>query len=310
MKRAHALAAAASLGMLLVSACSATEGQTAKGDPRGTRASSPAARVGDSGAGAKGFTHALPVAEYEYSTAQERLIAQAQDSLTRDCMQRFGLGYHPADVDISENPAPSDRRYGISDLSEAEKYGYHLAPSPRTVSVSSADPSYPVLYGAVSTFHGKGVPKGGCRAEGLRKWEAERPATEAADVAREIAVNSFRKSLSDSSVLKVTEQWTSCMKSEGFSYSSPLAPPRDFDLESTAASGRERKVAVADVTCKGRTNLLKVWFDAESRIQRADIKANTGRLSQLSVEHGRVEEFARSTAAASKASGTSRSHGG
>uniref|UniRef100_A0AAU3HQB8 Lipoprotein n=1 Tax=Streptomyces sp. NBC_01393 TaxID=2903851 RepID=A0AAU3HQB8_9ACTN len=302
MKRAHALIGAALSGTLLVSACSESDGGMARSDAR-SAPTSREVKAGDHGDDAKDFTHDLPIAKYEYSPDQERLIARAKDALTRGCMQRFDLGYHPTDTDITDTPTPSDRRYGISDPSEAERYGYHLAPSPQTVPVPSTDPSYPVLYGAVSTFDGQEVPKGGCRAEAVRAWEKQRPTTKAADVAREIAVDGFRKSLSDPSVLEVTKQWASCMKAEGFSYSSPLAPPRDFELDTPAVPDNERKVAVADLSCKKQTNLLNVWFNAESRIQRADIQANKGRLAQLSAEHGKVAAFARSTGSApSKAS--------
>ncbi|MFE5139667.1 hypothetical protein ACFRDV_18640 [Streptomyces fagopyri] len=279
--------------MLLVSACSQSESGIAKGDTRDATTSREAKTEGHGG-DVKDLTHALPIARYEYSATQERLIARAKDGLTRACLQQFNLDYHPAAADATETPAASDRRYGISDPSEAERYGYHLAPSPRIMPVRSTDPSYPVLYGVVSTFDGKKVPEGGCRAEAVRAWEKQRPATKAAEVAREIAVNSFRKSLSDSSVLKVTQQWASCMKAEGFSYSSPLAPPHDFDLDTPTAPDEERKVAVADLSCKEKTNLLRVWSSAESRIQQAAIEVNEGRLSQLSVEHEKVAEYARS----------------
>ncbi|MEU1529424.1 hypothetical protein [Streptomyces fagopyri] len=290
MRRTHSLIGAALSGMLLVSACSESGNEASKGDAASSRQVGTGGHPGDT----KDFTHTLPIAKYEYSSTQERLIARAKDGLTRACMQRFDLGYRPADVDMPETPTPSDRRYGISDPREAERYGYHLAPSPRIVPVPSSDPSHPVLYGTVSTYDGKEVPKGGCRAEAVRTWEKRRPATEAADVAREIAVNGFRKSLSDPSVLKVTKQWASCMKGEGFSYPSPLAPPHDFDLDTPSAPDEERKVAVADLSCKAKTNLLRVWSSAESRIQRADIEASKGRLDQLSMEHGEVAEFARS----------------
>ncbi|MEU4170433.1 hypothetical protein AB0F46_26595 [Streptomyces sp. NPDC026665] len=296
MKRAHALIGAALSGMLLVSACSES-GEVATSDPQGTPASHEA-KAEQRGGNFEDFTHALPIAQYEYTAAQERLIAGAKDALTRDCMRRFSLDYRPADAGTPESSASSDRRYGISDLQEAKRYGYHLAPSRQTMPVPSTDPSYPVLYGAISTFDGKDVPKGGCRAEAVRTWEKKRPTTKAADVAREIAATGYHKSLSDPAVLKVTKQWASCMRAAGFSFSSPLAAPQDFDLDTPAASEKERKAAVADVSCKIRTKLLDTWLHAESSIQRADIKANKGRLAELSAEHAEVAEFARSTGSA------------
>ncbi|MET7288402.1 hypothetical protein [Streptomyces sp. NPDC005573] len=306
MKRAHTLAAAALSSTLLVSACSESGGKGVKSNPH-SASRSHEVQVEGRGGDVKDFTHTLPIAKYEYSTTQERLIAGAKDALTRECMQRFGLSYHAPEFDTPETVP--DRRYGISDPSEAERYGYHLAPTPRTVPVPPTDPSYPVLYGATPTFRANAVPTGGCRAEAVRLWEKERPATEAADTAREIAVNSFRKSLSDPSVLKVTKQWSSCMKAEGYSYSSPLAPPHGFDLDTSTVSDKEHKVAAADISCKEKSNLLKVWFGAESRIQKADIEANRGRLAQLSIEHGKVEEFARSVGSASTPSKTSAPNG-
>ncbi|MER6438644.1 hypothetical protein ABT275_20140 [Streptomyces sp. NPDC001185] len=293
--------------MLLVSACSEGGSGIARGQARDVAGSSDAGTQGSRG-DTKDFTHALPIAAYEYSAAQERLIAKARDGLTRACMRRFGLDYHPADAAVPEAPTSSDRRYGISDPREAERYGYHLAPSPRTVPVASTDPSYPVLYGTAATYHGKEVPKGGCGAEAVRTWEKQRPATEAADVARDIAINGFNKSLSDPSVIKATRAWASCMKGQGFPYPSPLSPPHDFDLDTPSVSDEERKVAVADLSCKERTDLLKIWSGAESRIQRADIEANKGRLARLSEEHREVAEFARSIS--QEPSEASRSDGG
>ncbi|MFF3461333.1 hypothetical protein [Streptomyces sp. NPDC002619] len=278
--------------LLLTSACSDKQVESAEPLP----AASSSARSADKKAHFRNFTHTLPIARYEYSAGQERLINAAKDALTRRCMRRFGLGYalaRSASADPSETP---DRRYGISDPGQAAAYGYHLPPSTASVPVPSTDRSYPVLYGTVSVLSGKKVPEGGCSADAVRVWEKKRPRTEASDAARNVSVRSFEEAQSDPSVIKATKDWSICMKEKGFTYSSPLAPPGEYPLSSPTASEKERRTAMADVACKEKSHLLNIWFDAESDLQNRLIKEEQRSLKILSAEHAKVADFARSLA--------------
>jgi hypothetical protein len=57
------------------------------------------------------------------------------------------------------------------------------------------------------------------------------------------------------------------MRAAGYSYDSPMAPAADPRFRGPL-SPAETGTAVADVDCKGRTNLVGVWFTVESEYQR------------------------------------------
>ncbi|AGS72017.1 hypothetical protein HGI09_17760 [Streptomyces collinus] len=108
------------------------------------------------------------LAAYSYSDAEYAVIESAQQILARDCMKGFGLSCRP--VRKSTSGATSDLRYGITDMTVAARYGYHLPPQPRDPAPELEAEQRDVLYGKKSAFHGKAdaMRDRGVRARGPR----------------------------------------------------------------------------------------------------------------------------------------------
>ena len=83
----------------------------------------------------------------------------------------------------------------------------------------------------------------------------------------------------DPHVLAVERAWSACMARHGYSYHTPLQS-QQHGWPSTPTTG-EVAIAVADVSCKARTNLPNTWLTVEAAYQRALIAQNLTVLSQL-----------------------------
>ncbi|WP_329024347.1 hypothetical protein [Streptomyces sp. NBC_00690] len=220
----------------------------------------------------------LPIEKYLLDTGQELQLMKASKVLITHCMAKFGFDYvgpsFNTTENLSENGTNRARRYGVADVKTAKEHGYHLpgvkdgnpeASAPRMsdaeirVFIGDADPNSGVRSGDRS--NGKVIPKGGCSGEAMRKITTDTPH----DLASEINKESQAKSLSDPEVVAVFAAWSSCMKGNGYSYTSPTGIS-----EAVTNPGPERTeiaTAVADVECKKKTNLISVWHGVESRIQ-------------------------------------------
>lgn len=252
--------------------------------------SEPSAKESDS---AGDYTFRLPIAKYSYTESQIAVINSAQDALTERCMQRFGISYR-----VPEPPRQSrdsDRRYGLSSASDATHYGYHLPPSPSYNPDQGLDAEQiEVLYGErggkntpspnPDQHHGK-IPVNGCRGEAVRTLSAGHEYNTGAKVASDIANRSYRESADDSRVRDAVSRWSSCMKSHGFTYSSPLAALEGASLDDPKVTRREIETAEADMRCKSATNLLDIWFSVETSIQKAEIAKQSKVLNKLSEVH-------------------------
>ncbi|MET8584827.1 hypothetical protein ABZX39_28715 [Streptomyces collinus] len=233
------------------------------------------------------YSGKLPIAAYSLTPAQSELIQSAEQKLEQKCLARYGISYS-----FTRQPEThsADRRYGLSSPDEASAYGYHLPPSPR-----ASDPPIPpgmltVLRGGDDrgrsgkqvTYHGKAVPKGGCRAEAFGRVEGKYARPDISAVAAGIADGSYAESMRQPAVAAAFRTWSRCMaESGGYRYASPMDP-----LDAPAFAGKrpgahEIPTAVADVACKRRTRLLPVWFGVEARIQATLIGKRAAALSEL-----------------------------
>jgi hypothetical protein len=89
------------------------------------------------------------------------------------------------------------------------------------------------------------------------------------------------------------------MKRAGYQASSPLTSSLLSQRYGAApGSALDRKIAVTDVACKQRTNLVRVWFTAEAALQRRSIAANQARLRHEAASLTEVERKAAAVLAA------------
>ncbi|MER5832123.1 hypothetical protein ABT116_15075 [Streptomyces sp. NPDC002130] len=315
-RTATAVALAASA--LLVSACSSvtsahTTQNAADGRPIVNKENWPE-KIPTRGL-TKGLT--LPLEAYMDSYEDQVTVEQAADDLQQSCMKDYGidltLPLAGANPPPSDNDANIERRYGITDRAEAEKYGYELPPAlqehtEQTVrdlsgvevevltghtkpeppnAVKAGEPVAAPNRGtkpARAEYNGKKLKTGGCVG-----WSKEQLGVKDADptFVAQLAGDSLEQSLKDDKVIKATAAWSSCMDGKGHQ---GLADPYKAMDQGVTNDGKATQesiaLAVDDIDCKTQTDLVKIWFGVESAIQDKQIGDNKSRLTGIKEQHG------------------------
>jgi hypothetical protein len=238
------------------------------------------------------------------TAAEQDTYYQAINILDAECMARFGLP-DPSPIFIGSARSPMYRRYGVTSMAVARRWGYHLdkanqdvPPAPPSMPAPERAAAFAVLLGTWSKdpdphlsplqyprirVAGKLVPAGGCRT-----WAALRLGSshhEVSTLPEMINLASFEASQSNPKVVAAFRAWSKCMAAHGYTASDPLNIHTPVPPSSGAGSGgpsqAEIRTAVADVTCKNRTLLVAIWFGAEYRYQEAAIQRHFTVLSAL-----------------------------
>lgn len=232
---------------------------------------------------------ALPLETYMVSYAEEITVQQARDNAEISCMRRYGFDSWRTE-DLGTSPPPADnasnmpRRYGLSDLAEAQTYGYRTPPTGRE-STPPPDQDTPdaatVLLGRqgagkVTSFKGKDLPEGGCVGEVNRKVGSLD-----AELVERLSGESFESSQQTPAVTAAMAQWSSCMKDRGHRADTVWDTDELFTSGGDTAGREEIKIATDDVECKTTTGLIKVWFDEETAIQKQLIEDNKQALNSV-----------------------------
>ncbi|WP_437068827.1 hypothetical protein [Streptomyces sp. enrichment culture] len=229
----------------------------------------------------------LPLQDYLLADHELRELDRARVVLIDRCMRGFGFSYpvrHPT-ADLGPR-SPTERRYGITDASDAAAHGYGLGDrdparqKPPEKPDLDAD-AQTVLFGkGRSSVKGRPVPEGGCVTQADRSLGAGAPAGTDPGLAQQLSFQSFDLSRADSRVRRATRAWSACMAGHGYDYADPLAPLGDPAL-SGATSPRAVATATTDIRCKKATNLVGIWFAVESAYQRRLIDDHHDRLTGL-----------------------------
>lgn len=247
-------------------------------------------------------TWVLPIEGYLPSDSERKQISQARKALAGDCMKRFGFTWQPApDLPRLGPKTLVDWRYGIHDMALAEERGYKPAAAEQeaydqAVEVGAVDggsdtgPDTQVLEGGARKVGGKSVPEGGCLGEADRKVSADAFNT---TVAQTISNESFAESQQRPEVMKAFQTWSSCMKASGFAYERPLDASDDPRFGSQDVTPLEIRTATADITCRGKSDVAKIWFDAEVAVQHEKIE---GQAEQLNKERESLDEAVKQAA--------------
>ncbi|MER7982659.1 hypothetical protein [Streptomyces sp. NPDC095817] len=325
------LAAALTTSALLVSACSSgstaeTATNVADGKPIVNKENWPK-KVPSSGL-TKDLT--LPLEAYMASYEDQVTVEQAADDLQQSCMKDYGIDLTlpraGANPPPSDNDANIERRYGISDRGQAEKYGYELPPAlqerteqtmrdlsgvevevltghtkPEALKdVKAGGPISSPAQGtkpARSEYNGKKLKTGGCIG-----WSRDQLGLKQADpsIVAQLAGDSLTQSMKDDSVIKAIAAWSSCMDGKGHP---GLGDPYKAMDQGVTADGEPSQesiaLAVDDIDCKTQTDLVKIWSAAESAIQDKQIAANKSQLTGIQEQHGKEVAAARKQMAAS-----------
>ncbi|MFI9326134.1 hypothetical protein ACIGZJ_01160 [Kitasatospora sp. NPDC052868] len=252
----------------------------------------------------------LPIEQYMLTPLQSVQFDWVRKAATGSCMKRYGLDYPAGAKPGPDSPGvrtftPMNRRYGVTEADGAARWGYHLpqaAPAAGAPDQSVAPVALAALPAAtrtvllgmdpdngtrVTAYQGKPLPAGGCFAELDRILPGavggpQGPGNGPQGVVTDIKSASFTESRSAPEVVAATAAWTDCMKGRGFDIPDPLnAPATVTTMRDPAPGGAEIAQAVADVDCKGRTNLTGIWFAAESTLQNRAIAAHAKDLAAV-----------------------------
>ncbi len=269
----------------------------------------------------------LPLEAYMASYADQVAVEQAASDLQQSCMKAYGIDLTlpraGANPPPSDNDANIERRYGITDRAEAEKYGYELRPALQehtrqtmrdlsgveveilTGHTKPEPPKAPDAFTAGepvaapiqdtkparAEYNGKKLKTGGCVG-----WSREQLGVKNADptFVAQLAGDSLEQSLKDDKVIKAVAAWSSCMDGKGHAN---LADPYKAMDQGVTNDGKPTEesvtLAVDDIDCKKQTDLVKIWFGVESAIQNKQIADNKSRLTGIKDQHGKEVAAAR-----------------
>lgn len=244
---------------------------------------------------AKGLS--LPLEDYMQTYQDTVTLDNAARHLQKTCMADYGLSITlpPAGSTPppNDNDANIERRYGITDRATAEKYGYGLpdalqhqqgATLPRMSLAetdvfsghTSLDLHDPNRASAPSAYRGKKIHKNGCAG-----WADDELGTRSLDfsLVSELDGQSLTQSQQTPAVQDAIKAWSTCMSSKGYTVDTPYNADKIVTHTDGTPSRDEIDVALADIDCKKSTDLVKIWFDADSAIQKQQIAAHRDALT-------------------------------
>lgn len=292
--RTYSGAAAAIIAVLALAGCSTSSGDAS--DTAAKTAGDPAAND------TSGIS--LPIDAYMFSIPQAEELNRAQAMLADTCMKKYGFDY---EVPTGTKAPPGDpyangRRYGVVKPELARKYGYHMPPNPDAPARNAAGGG---LKSGPRANHNSDerlamvgpprddpdqdfqnpelrkigvIPDGGCIGQAGRRL-AQGKEYGRSRTAAEIRAKSYAESQNAPAVLKVFKEWSACMAGKGYTFNSPVDPPRSPVIKGDTAGAEEIQMAVADVACKESADVVKVWRDTEAAMQNEDIAAKQEQLN-------------------------------
>ncbi|MET7999894.1 hypothetical protein [Nonomuraea glycinis] len=224
----------------------------------------------------------LPFDAYKPTPAQRALLGNAHNLVVVRCMRRYGITVHPPGTDqeaIAAADPGNTRRYGVVDPAQAARFGYHLAS--RTSPSGSSRWADKLGLTASRHLYGKeGRP--GCLDRAPDVLARSAPAADWQWLALQDA-RTLERAAKRVAVRRAVVKWTTCMKAAGHSYPSPeaaIADPR-WNLEGTEITAEEKRVAVADTSCKWSSGLVAAWFTADAEQQRKIVLKHSERFADL-----------------------------
>lgn len=275
----------------------------------------------------------LPLEAYMTSYEDQVTVEQAANDLQQSCMKDYGIDLTlpraGANPPPSDNDANIERRYGITDRAEAEKYGYELPPalqehtrqtmrdlsgvevevltghtkpelSKAPEGVKAGEPFARPGQGtkpARAEYNGKKLKTGGCIG-----WSKDQLGVREADptFVAELAGDSLVQSMKYDKVIKAVAAWSSCMDGKGHTGLADPYKAMDQGVTNDGEPSQESiALAVDDIDCKEQTDLVTTWFGVESAIQDRQIADNKSRLTGIKEQHGKEIAAARKQMAAS-----------
>ena len=235
----------------------------------------------------------MPLDAYQPTPLQQADIAAAFDVLLHRCMAHSGFDYpsstlmDPSTHLASEQSIPM-HRYGYSTPSDVQKFLDYMRVHPmsqnggqqpdQTVpTMSQAEAA--ALHGTSDSPPGQAPSQGGCMAQAVTQMKAGGAAYGDSSLYNSIDAGSFNTSLQAKPVKDAFAEWSSCMKTSGYTYADPIALQRDASLDESAE--HFQTVATASVKCSEQVDLLSIWHGVDVKIESEAIDKHAQELDAL-----------------------------
>ncbi|KUN99124.1 hypothetical protein [Streptomyces caeruleatus] len=246
-----------------------------------------------------------PLDKYTPDTADDTALKKAEAVVVNRCLRDLGHRQHPLDENAVAEAEPNI--YEFLWFPEAAKNGYSLPPEgPEKGSWddTATQTEKKLLSGKMVTYKGHQVPKDGCYGEAGReltegasppsKFEEQGMViTRVSDASPRGLIESYvsviRQTLSlqiqqDSRIKRVISRWSSCMKSDGYKYTSPTEAATDARWQTNTGKGpgkAETATAAADMACKKRVRYLDVVVAVESAYEQRYISRHAEQMKEF-----------------------------
>lgn len=243
----------------------------------------------------------LPVTPYFTPQADADAYFAAVGVAQQACAQEFGVNYTGGTVgdQPSMEDSATERRYGVTNLDEAEHYGYLPPPSPGDDSDDKAHGWNPserelvVMQAQSSTGEavtkdpvtGKKLPEHGCASRAFRDVAQGDDPPVMNPVVDDVLEQSWQLTMADSRAKAAEKKWAACMAKKGY----------DFDHRwdaGNSTSGKSQDVTIAmatlDTRCALDTGYLDVWWAVDTAYQERLLRERDADLQAVLADHRAV----------------------
>jgi hypothetical protein len=241
----------------------------------------------------------MPLDAYEQVATQEQnALAESQTLLVEQCMTARGYSYPgtaSANTGFVSLQQVEDDPFGLTDMARAEGYGY-AQPKGSTQQGSQiigfiggqvfggAVKNHGIAYTEALFGFGPGPHGPGCFQQATSEVYGKLGGNPNPDPVPAIAAQASQWAQTDPRVLAVERAWSRCMTEHGYGFRTPQEA-QQHGWPSKPSLG-EVATAIADVSCKAKTDLPNTWLTVEAAYQQALIGQNLSALSELQKSFG------------------------
>ncbi|MEU6017175.1 hypothetical protein ABZ826_24920 [Streptomyces sp. NPDC047515] len=221
----------------------------------------------------------LPVERYLTTEAEDRTLALARNKLVEKCMRSAGYSDFMMPPHVGNPVKLITRRYGLTDLNEAQRRGYEPTDNEASENSTSEfnESLSPDARKRLVGDSGAPVEPGsrlrdpGCLGHALEVINGSKPPYEKIDAAAmKVQADSWNRSFRDGRLINYFEKWSACMRRSGYSFRTPMDAPGEGKMNKS----KEIKMAVTEVKCNISSGLLDRWYAIDSDYQKTLIRKN------------------------------------
>ncbi|HEX4057669.1 MAG TPA: hypothetical protein VHX87_05065 [Galbitalea sp.] len=226
-------------------------------------------------------TITFPLDQYFMTFDEEREVEHANQILIDGCMRKYGLSDPVADADWQETSVPPNRKYGIWSLSSAEKYGYGEPEDPVAERTDKILQAQSQAWANIWTKCGDRTKLLPVMIENILSG----PGVKQTKVGTTVGLEASDAASNNPKWAAARADWWKCLRSHGLV---PRTGQGEWGPVLPTAETAQIRVAVQDVECKLKTNLVQKLADLESQYQAAYAQPQQAAL----VQQGKLKDKA------------------